>query len=44
MAAQQHTNTNANAKSSSANAASKDNAVLKVLNGKAFFASACSIM
>ena len=43
MAAQQQTNSNANAKSS-ANAASKDNAVLKVLGGKAHFASACSIM
>ena len=43
MAAQQ-TNSNANGKTQSTSAASKDNAVIRVLNGRGYMASNCTIM
>ena len=43
MAAQQ-TNNNAKAKTQSTSAASKDNAVICVLNGRGYMASSCTVM
>ena len=43
MAAQQ-TNNNSNAKTQSTSSASKDNAVIRVLNGRGYMASNCTIM
>ena len=43
MAAQQ-TNNNANAKTQSTSTASKDNAVIRVLNGRGYMASNCTVM
>ena len=43
MAAQQ-TNNNANSRTQSASAASKDNTVIRILNGRGYMASNCTIM